>query len=79
MGLHAMPSPLGSHVAHALNQCMILGVCRFLIQNLHRLPVQVHKLPLEADPTDPGDIVPEVILKEQGQAIRVAERGPLDG
>ena len=77
--LHAMPRPLRRHVAHPLNQRVIFGVCRFLVQDLHRLSIQVHKLSLEADPVDSGDIVPEIVLKEQSQTVRVAERGPLHG
>ena len=75
--LHTMPGPLSRHVAHSLDQCVIFGICRFFIQDLNRLSIQVHKLPLEANPVNPSDVVPIVVLNEQSQTIRVAERGPL--
>lgn len=59
-----MPGPLRRHVAHPLNQRVIFGICRFFIQDLHRLSIQVHEFPLEADPVNPGDIVPKIVLEE---------------
>ena len=57
---------------------MILRIRSLLIQHLKRLPIQLRKLPFEANPVHPRKIIPIVILHKQRQIIRVPEFRLLD-
>lgn len=58
---HAMACAGGSHIPNTLNQGMILGIRRLLVQNLDRLSVKIHEFSLESDPVDPSHIIPKIV------------------
>lgn len=57
---------------------MIFGIGSFLVKELHRLSGEVHELALETNPEDPRDLIPIVILDEEGQAVGVSKKRTLD-
>lgn len=57
---------------------MIPRVRRLLIQKLHGLPIQPHKLPLEAQIIKTCGVIPVIILEEQIQAVNIVEKRPFD-
>lgn len=66
---------------------MIPRIRRLLIQHLDLLPTNLYPIPLKPQITHPGLLFsfasltirrPEIILKEQRQAIRIPKQCPLD-
>lgn len=72
------PSTHSPLLPNASNQLVILRIRSLLIQHLKRLPIQLRKLPFEANPVYPRNIIPVIILHKQRQIIRIPEFRPLD-
>lgn len=73
-----MLRPLRSQIANALDQRVILGIGGLLIQDLDSLSIKKRKLPLDANPIEASHLIPEVILNEEVEVVRIAEKSPLD-
>lgn len=84
MPLPHSPSP--SRIPNPLHQHMIPRVRCLLIQHLHRLPTQPHKLSLEPNPPQPRHHLSlplppfptKIILKKKTQRIHIPKSRPLN-
>lgn len=69
---HTLTNPLPT----ALRQNMILRISSSLIQHLHRLPIQLHKLALESQVKHLTNILSMIVCEEQTQRVRVPKQCP---